>query len=182
MRPTHSYLPALDQGEVRETTLDRVLIDQARLTPAAQALARVTEDGSLASAWSYGRLRADSVGLALALLSRFAPGERIAIRAGASPERARLVYAAAFAGLTVVAIPPGSPAAATSRILDHSGAAGLFIDGAQEAVAALRAELGAPAGVREVSGLGDEAAQFAKRHAAQRDEPRDAALHDRARD
>ena len=52
----------------------------AEVEAEAEALVEVRQDGSVGRRWTYAELMDDAERLALALSSRFAPGERVVIR------------------------------------------------------------------------------------------------------
>ena len=151
--------PARNDAAPRSTAGD-VLIEWSRRTPCRIALADTESDAAPPRSWTCEALRDDAAMLAVALLSRYAQGERIAIWAPACPEGVLLQFAAAFAGLTLVAIDPACQAADLKAVLDHSGAVGLFNGGGERARAAANR---AGAGLREVVDLSDRWALFAKR-------------------
>lgn len=93
-------------------------------------MAEVSVGGLPARVWTYAELRDDVVRLALALLSRFQPGERIAISAPNSPEWVQLQLAAAFAGLALTALDPAIPRRDLAQALKQCRAVALFVAGA----------------------------------------------------
>src|ERR1700744_1313779 len=103
---TQSYFPAQTDEPVLQTTVPGILRDAARLHGDAPALAEAKADGTIGRCWTYGELLADVEKLALALTTRFAPGERIAVWAPNLPEWEILEFAAGMAGLTLVTINP----------------------------------------------------------------------------
>jgi fatty-acyl-CoA synthase len=159
-----SYFPAQADEPVLETTVGGVLRAQAALTPDAEALVEADMAGELRRRWTYVELLAQSERLARALLSRYRPGERIAIWAPNVPEWVHLEYAAALAGLTLVTANPAYRPRELQYVLEQSGAAGLFIvseyRGNPMAAIAEEVAQGLPA-VREVVDLDDSAALFA---------------------
>jgi len=122
---TDSYFPAQHDDLVLETTVGGLLRARADAAPDAEAL---VEDvgGVLARRWTYAELLRDSERLAGALLSRYRPGERIAVWAPNIPEWVILEYAAALAGLTLVTANPAYQARELQYVLQQSGAVGLF--------------------------------------------------------
>jgi len=77
-----------------ETTTHRVLVDQAARTPDAIALVDADGPAEAGRVWTYAELRDGAARLAVALLSRFEPGERIAVWAPNSAEWVVLQFAA----------------------------------------------------------------------------------------
>jgi fatty-acyl-CoA synthase len=97
-----SYFPAQQDDVILETTVGDILRERAAKTPDAEALIEADMQGQLGRRWTFAQLLADSESLGRALLSRYKPGERIAIWAPNVPEWVLLEYAAALAGLTLV--------------------------------------------------------------------------------
>jgi fatty-acyl-CoA synthase len=159
-----SYFPAQADDQVLETTVGGVLRAQAQATPDAEALVEADLTGELRRRWTYGELLADAERLARALLSRYRPGERIAVWAPNIPEWVILEYAAGLAGLVLVTANPAYRPRELQFVLEQSRAAGLFIVGEYRGnpMAAIAAEVAAqvPA-LSEVIDLEDAAALFA---------------------
>ena len=106
--------------------------------------------------WTYAELLAESELVARALLSRFAPGERIA---SCSPNRFELVllqFGAALAGLTLVPLNPLLRRGELQHALGGSGAAGIVVaeEHRGQRLAEIVAGLGLPS-LREIVVLGD---------------------------
>jgi fatty-acyl-CoA synthase len=161
-----SYFPAQHDDVVRETTVGGVLIDAAEESPGAPALLEARgADGSTGRSWTYAELRADAERLADALLSRFEPGERIAIWSPNTPEWAIVEFGAALAGLTLVTVNPAYQAKELSYVLQQSRSVGLFLvtecrgNALAEIAASVRTTL---PNLREVVDLDDHAALFAQ--------------------
>ena len=78
--------------------------------------------------------------VARGLLTRFTPGEPVAVWAGNSADWVLLEFAAGLAGLTLVTVNPAYQAEELAHVLGHSGARGVFLrGGAQAAILARRA-------------------------------------------
>jgi len=163
MTPSDACLATRDEEAAREGTAGDVLIDWARRTPCRIALAEAGAPGASPRSWTCEALRDDAATLAVALLSRYAPGETIAVWAPACPEGVLLQFAAAFAGLTLAAIDPACRVGELTRILDHSGAAGLFVMTGRWGLARARNAASGVASLREVVDLADRRLLFAKR-------------------
>jgi len=69
--------------------------------------------------WTYAELLDDAERLARALLSRYGPGERIAIWAPNIPEWVILEYAAGLAGLVLVTANPAYRSRELQFVLHH---------------------------------------------------------------
>ena len=85
MSLTESWWPADTSDPVSETTVGGVLRDAAARWPDGEALVEADMAGVLGRRWTYVELLADAERLALALASRYAPGERIASGRPTSP-------------------------------------------------------------------------------------------------
>ena len=159
-----SYFPAQTDDVVRETTVGDVLRATAAARPAAEALVELNIAGELGRRWTYAELLADAERLARALVSRYRPGERIAIWAPNMPEWVILEYAAALAGLTLVTANPAYRQRELDFVLRQSRAVGLFMVGEYRGnpMAAIAAQVAAeiPA-LREVIDLEDAQALYA---------------------
>ncbi|MFI4975383.1 MAG: AMP-binding protein [Caulobacterales bacterium] len=163
---TESYHPAQADDAVLDTTVGGVLRDRAALTPGATALVEADMAGELGRSWTYGELLADAERLAQALLSRYAPGERICVWAPNTPEWVLVEYAAALAGLTLVTANPAYRPRELKFVLEQSRSVGLFMvaeyrgNPMARTAAEVAAELPA---VREVVDLTDADALYARR-------------------
>lgn len=161
---TESYFPAQQDDEVLPLTVGGGLRAQARATPDAPALVGTDAAGALGRRWTYGELMADAERLARALLSRYRPGERIAVWAPNIPEWVIIEYAAALAGLVLVTVNPAYRPRELKFVLEQSRSAGLFLvrefrgNPMAATAAAVVAEL---PGVREVVDMADPAALYA---------------------
>ena len=105
---SEAYFPAQEVREVREITVGGLLRETAARRPAAEALVEVRQSGEIGRRWSYAALLAESERLALALASRFRPGERVVVWSPNSPEWVLMEYACALAGLVLVTANPVS--------------------------------------------------------------------------
>ena len=160
---TESYCPAQTDQDLAESTVGSVLRDAAARTPDSPALHEVDADGVLARHWTYAQLLTDSERLAQALLSRFQPGERIAVWAPNIPEWVIAEFALGLAGLTLVTVNPGYQPRELKYVLKQSRAVGLLLikEFRGNPMARIAAEVVAsiPA-IREVVDLDDHAALF----------------------
>ena len=124
---TESYCPAQTDEALIDSTVGSVLRDAAARSPDAPALDEVDGDGRLARNWTYAELLADSERLAHALLTRYQPGERIAVWAPNIPEWVIAEFALGLAGLTLVTVNPGYQPRELKYVLEQSKAVGLFL-------------------------------------------------------
>ncbi|MBT7664822.1 MAG: AMP-binding protein [Rhodospirillaceae bacterium] len=160
---TESLVPPQDDDTILETTVGGLLRDVAGREPNAPALLEIDMAGETGRAWTYGELLADSERLALAMSSRFAPGDRITIWAPNIPEWLLLEYACALAGITLVTANPGYQARELRYVLEQSNSVGLFLvesyRGNPMAEIAVEACKGLDA-IREVTDMENHAALF----------------------
>ena len=164
-----AWFPAQADDAILETTVGGVLRARAEATPDAAALVEADIAGVLRRRWTYAELLGDAERLARALLSRYGPGERIAIWAPNIPEWVILEYAAGLAGLVLVTANPAYRSRELQFVLEQSRAAGLLIVGEYrgDPMAEIAAEVArrVPA-LREVVDLEDAAALYAGQDAA----------------
>jgi len=131
---TTSYFPADTSSPVADLTTGALLRQAAAEAPEQIALVEAVPPGapSLSGAartdraWSYAQLLAEAESCARWLLTKFSPGERIAVWAPNIPEWVILQYGAALAGLILVTANPALRAAELSYVLRQSGSAGVF--------------------------------------------------------
>ena len=163
LRLTESYSPAQADAPLHDSTVGSVLREAAAIAPASTALVEADGDGVLRRSWTYGELLADSERLAQALLTRFEPGERIAVWAPNVPEWVIAEFGLALVGLVLVTVNPGYQPRELRYVLEQSRAVGLFLIGEYRGnpMARIAAEVAAdiPA-IREVVDLEDHAALF----------------------
>jgi fatty-acyl-CoA synthase len=154
---TSAYWPATaGVSGIRDTTIGSVLRDAAVRAPDKAALIDGDPDRQ-GRRWTFAELLADAERAARALLTRFAPGERVAVWAPNSPEWVMLEFAAALAGLTLVTVNPAYQGDELAHVLGHSAADGLFLAGhrQRDVLAEVRGRLPR---LREVLSFGDWAA------------------------
>lgn len=126
MNQTKAHYAATTDDVLLNTTIGGVLRTKAQEMPETVALVEVHPADTIARRWTYRELLDQSEELATALVSRFRPGERIAVWAPNIPEWVILEFAAALAGLTLVTVNPAFRLAEASYTLKQSGAVGLF--------------------------------------------------------
>jgi fatty-acyl-CoA synthase len=155
---TRAYWPADTSAPVRETTIGSVLRDAARRTPDKTALIDGDLDRPDRRQRTFAELLADAERCAQALLTRFAPGDRVAVWAPNSPEWVILEFGAALAGLVLVTVNPAYRGDELAHVLGDSEADGLFLAGRfqqQDMSAALSEVRGRLPRLREVLSFGD---------------------------
>ena len=122
---SNSLFPAQNDAESCEITVGGLLRDVAAARPDAEALVEVRQDGSEGRRWTYAGLLADAERLAMALSTRFAPGERVVVWSPNSPEWVLMEYACALSGLVLVTANPAFQARELAYVLEQSGAVAL---------------------------------------------------------
>ena len=160
---SEAYFPAQEDREAREITVGGLLRETAARRPSAEALVEVRQSGEIERRWIYAALLAESERLALALASRFRPGERVVVWSPNSPEWVLMEYACALAGLVLVTANPAYQVRELRYVLEQSGAVALFL--VDEYRGNPMAEIGAEAvdglgAVREVVDMNDAAARW----------------------
>jgi fatty-acyl-CoA synthase len=123
--PTVSYWPA-EPGEIRDVTVCDTIRHAAATVPDRVALVDCVLDPAARRQWTYAEFLADAERVALALLTRFRVGDRIAVWAPNSAEWIILQQGVALAGMVLVALNPNYRARELEFVLRQSGAAGLF--------------------------------------------------------
>ena len=160
---TESYCPGQTDEDLQETTVGGVLRAAAAQAPDASALHEADANGELGRHWTYAELLADSERLAHALLTRYQPGERVAVWAPNVPEWVLVEFALGLAGLTLVTVNPGYQPRELKYVLEQSRAVGLFLIAEHRGnpLAKIAAEVvpGLPS-IREVVDLDDHPALF----------------------
>jgi fatty-acyl-CoA synthase len=124
---TESYVAGPTTPAVRDITLGRLLEQAAQSAPDRIALISGLPDPALRRQWTYSQLYSEAQRTARALLSRFKPGERIAVWAQNLPEWIMLEFGAGLAGMVLVTVNPGFRANEVEYVLKQSRAAGVFV-------------------------------------------------------
>ena len=161
---SEACFPAQADCDVREITVGGQLRETAARRGDAEALVEVRQSGETGRRFTYDALLAESERLALALASRFRPGERVVVWAPNSPEWVLMEYACALAGLVLVTANPAYQVRELRYVLEQSGAVALFL--VDEYRGNPMAEIGAQAvdglgAVREVCDMNDAQALHA---------------------
>jgi fatty-acyl-CoA synthase len=158
-----AYFPA-QPGVVQEVTLGGVLRRAMQEAPDAEALVEIGMDAAPLRRWTRHELLDEAIALALALLTRYRPGERVAVWAPNLPEWVLLEFATALAGLVLVTVNPSYQARELAFVLGQSRSAGLFLvpsfRGNPMAETARAVCAGLPA-IREIVDVRDGAAMHA---------------------
>ena len=160
---TTSYWPAQTDAPMIDTSVGDLLRATAANTPDAMALREVDEAGLIGREWRYVDLLADSERLAKALLTRYQPGEKIAVWAPNIPEWVLAEFAMGLAGLVLVTVNPGYQARELKYVLEQSGSVGLFLvsEFRGNPIARIGTMVAAEiSAIREVIDMADHAALF----------------------
>jgi fatty-acyl-CoA synthase len=127
MALTESYVAGPTTPAVRDVTLGQLLEQAARSAPHRIALIAGHPEPTLRRQWTYSELYAEAERTARALLTRFKPGERIAVWAQNLPEWVMLEFGTALAGVVLVTVNPGFRARELEYVLKQSRSAGVFV-------------------------------------------------------
>jgi fatty-acyl-CoA synthase len=122
---TLSYAVGLPEPAVRDITLGDILREAAAAVPDRVALIEGIPDAEARRQWTYSEFLAESERVALALLSRFEPGDHIAVWAQNIPEWEMLEFGVALAGMVIVTVNPGFQASELTYVLTQSKAKAL---------------------------------------------------------
>jgi fatty-acyl-CoA synthase len=127
MALTESYAAGPATPAVRDITLGQLLEQAARSAPDRLAVIAGVPDPALRRQWTYSELTAEAHRTARALLTRFRPGERIAVWAQNLPEWIMLEFGAGMAGMVLVTVNPGFRTNEVEYVLKQSRASGVFV-------------------------------------------------------
>ena len=127
MALTESHACGPQTPALLDTTLGELLACAAAATPHRLALIAGVPDPALRRQWTYAELHTQSQRTARALLSRFKPGERVAVWAPNLPEWVMLEFGAAMAGLVLVTVNPAFRASELAYVLKQSRSAGIVV-------------------------------------------------------
>jgi fatty-acyl-CoA synthase len=116
-----------DEGDqLWEITLGDLLRSGASEHPDRVALVDADPDPARRRSWTYAELLTEAERVARALLTRFAPGERVAVWAPNRAEWILLQQGASLAGLVLVTVNPANRQVELDYALRQSRAAGIF--------------------------------------------------------
>ena len=108
-------------------TIGQALAEAASECPEQKALIAGTADPALRREWTYAELHQDALVVARALLTKFEPGERVAVWAPNVPEWILMEYGCAFAGVVMVTVNPSLRSKELAYLLKQSRSAGIFL-------------------------------------------------------
>ncbi|HET7065161.1 MAG TPA: AMP-binding protein, partial [Rudaea sp.] len=127
MNPSNlAYWPADTAERVLETTVGSILRDAAADAPDEVAAVAWGIVPAQRRTWTYAELLRDAERTAQSLLSRFEPGEHVAIWAPNLAEWLLLELGAGLAGIVIVTVNPAYRARELEYVLRQSRAVGLF--------------------------------------------------------
>src|SRR6201985_1828100 len=127
MALTMSHVAGPTTPAVREMTFGAPLRKAAEAAPTRLALISGVPDPALRRQWTYAELYREAQRVARALLTRFKPGERVAVWAQNIPEWVMLEFGAGMAGMVLVTVNPAFRANEVQYVLKQSRAAGVFV-------------------------------------------------------
>jgi fatty-acyl-CoA synthase len=108
-------------------TFGDLLRKAAETAPDRIALIAGVPDPALRRQWSYAQFYREAQRSARALLTRFKPGERIAVWAQNIPEWVMLEFGAGMAGMILVTVNPAFRAREVEYVLKQSRSSGVFV-------------------------------------------------------
>jgi fatty-acyl-CoA synthase len=121
-----AHYPPDRSQPVFERSIGDALRDAAAKWPYRTALIEGIAARDKRRRWTFPALLADSERVARAILSRFSPGDHVAVWAANSPEWVLIEFGAALAGVTLVAVNPAYLASELAFVLKQSKACGIF--------------------------------------------------------
>ena len=122
-----SHAKGPNDPPVRELTLPGLLAEAVAGAPDRIALITGTVQGQPTRQWTYAELEAEAERVARALLTRFEPGERVAVWAPNIPEWVITEFGAAMAGMILVTVNPSYQAKELAYVLRQSRSAGILL-------------------------------------------------------
>lgn len=124
---TTSSWPADLREEIWDVTVDDLLRRAATEVPDRVALVDGTADPDQRRSWTYAEFLTAAEQAARALLTRFSPGDRIAIWAPNCAEWLIARQGVSMAGMILVALNPAYRSEEIKYVLGQSGATGIFL-------------------------------------------------------
>jgi len=126
MALTLSHSIGVTEPPVRDLTVGDLLREAAATAPDRIAIVEGIAEAAARRQWTYAELLAESERVARSLLTRFEPGDHIAIWAQNIPEWELVEFGAALAGMVIVTVNPAYQAKELTYILTQSKAKALF--------------------------------------------------------
>ncbi len=127
MALTQSHVVGPDLPPVRDSTLGQLLRDVVAEAPDRPALIAGTPDPANRRSWTYAEFLEASEQVARALLTRFSPGDRVAVWAHNIPEWLMLEFGCALSGVVLVTVNPAYVASELEYVLTQSRSQALFV-------------------------------------------------------
>ena len=127
MSDTLSMTRGPEYPPVRDITMGQLLREVAEQCPERAAMITGVPAPDERRTWTYSELYADALTVARALLTKFKPGERIAVWAPNIPEWILLEFGSALAGTILVTVNPAYQADEVAYVLKQSRSAGIFL-------------------------------------------------------
>lgn len=124
---TESYWPKDESRELSDWTIGQALREIAAEVPDRMFLVEGVADPALRRRWTYAEFLALSEQVASSLLSRFNPGERVALWAPNVVEWEMIQMGCAIAGVVLVTISPAFQSKELEYILKKAEVSGLFL-------------------------------------------------------
>src|ERR1700757_1589655 len=124
---TMSHVAGPTTPAVRQMSFGDLLRAAAEAAPDRLALIAGVPDPALRRQWTYAELYREARRVARALLTRFKPGERLAVWAQNIPEWVMLEFGAGMAGMVLVTVNPAFRANEVQYVLKQSRSAGVFV-------------------------------------------------------
>lgn len=126
-RLTESFWPADTSKPLVNKSIGQVAQEAAAEVPDRIALIEGIDDIAKRRRWTYAQLLSESEEVATALLSKFEPGERVAVWADNIPEWVLMQIGCALAGVTLVTVNPANKVREIEYLLGQSEASGVFL-------------------------------------------------------
>jgi len=124
--PEQARIAGPSEPPLIEQTVGDLLRAAVYRAPGKLALVEGSPDRANRRRWTYAQLLSDSEAVARALLSRFQPGDHLAIWAPNIPEYQLLQYGAALAGMVIVTVNPAFRPAELRYALEHADVVACF--------------------------------------------------------
>lgn len=122
-----SYCVGPSEPAVRDITIGEALAEAADEFPDRIALMAGVAEFAGRRQWTYAELYQQSLKVARALLTRFQPGERVAVWAPNIPEWVMMEYGCALSGIILVTVNPSFQSDEVKYVLTQSRSAGIFL-------------------------------------------------------
>ena len=127
MALTESHAHGVESPPVLDTTIGDLLRSAAARAGDRIALIEGVDDPAARRQWTYTELLADAERTARALLSRFEPGDHVAVWAHNIPEWVLVEFGCALAGMTIVTVNPAYQANELQYVVSQSNSKALFV-------------------------------------------------------